>query len=65
MMIIKCQYNLGDFVYLKTDADQKKRMVKQICVSNKGIECNLVCGTENTWHSEFEISAEINVLAKT
>ena len=65
MTLIESQYELGDMVYLKTDDEQKKRIVKQICLSSKGMEYNLVNCTTSTWHSDFEISAEANILVKT
>ncbi len=65
MMLIESQFELGQTVYLKTDDDQKPRIVKQICIAAKGMEFNLVNSTTSTWHSDFEISSEINILAKT
>ncbi len=65
MMLIESKYELGEEVFLKTDDEQKRRIVKQICLSSKGMEYNLVNGTVSTWHSDFEISSESNVLVKT
>lgn len=65
MMIIESKYNLGETVYLSTDDEQKPRIVKQICISGKGMEFNLVNGTTTSWHSDFEITSEINILTKT
>lgn len=65
MIILESEYDLGQIVYLKTDPDQKKRMVKQICFSHKGIEFNLIHGTETTWHADFELSVESDILIKT
>lgn len=65
MIVLESAYNLGDEVYLKTDEDQKKRIVKQICFSAKGTEYNLVCGTVSTWHSDFEISETKDVCLST
>lgn len=65
MILLESKYELGQIVYLKTDPDQKKRMVKQICFSCKGMEYNLIHGTESTWHADFELDVESNVLVKT
>ena len=64
MMIINSPYNLGDEVYLKTDKEQCLRIVKQICMSAKGMEFNLVCGISSSWHSDFEITTEVDILQK-
>ena len=64
MFLIESPFNLGDTVYLKTDKEQDLRIVKQICVTSKGMEFNLVCGVTSSWHSEFEITTEIDVLKK-
>ena len=65
MTLLETKYELGQIVYLKTDTEQQKRMVKQICFAAKGMEYNLVCGTVSTWHSDFEITDKENILVKT
>lgn len=64
MMVIDNKYNIGDFVYLNTDTEQKKRLVISISVSPTGIRYCLSCGNNDTWHYDIEISKEIDVLAK-
>lgn len=56
MMVIENEFNLKDEVYLVTDSDQKKRIVSAIKVEPNDIMYQLCCGTEDTWHYEFEIS---------
>jgi hypothetical protein len=65
MTLIESEYELGQIVFLKTDSEQLKRIVKQICFSSKGMDYNLVNGTVSTWHSDFEISEKEDVLIKT
>jgi hypothetical protein len=59
------QYWIGDTVYLKTDKDQCKRMVTGICIRPQGITYALVCGTNESWHYEFEITSDVDVLIST
>lgn len=65
MMVINNVYDLGQIVYLVTDNDQRRRVVTQIRVTPTGILYNLSCGACNSDHYDCEISAEVNVLAKT
>lgn len=58
-------FEIGQEVYLKTDDDQKKRMVCEINVKQTGIIYRLSCGIADSWHYDFEITADINVKAKT
>jgi hypothetical protein len=64
MTFIESEFELGQEVYLKTDEDQKKRLIVQISISLKGINYNLMCGTVSSWHFDFEISTEANILTK-
>ena len=58
-MIIVTEYDLGDIVYLKTDEDQKARMICSINIK-PGLQVlySLECGTESTIHYEIEMSKE-------
>lgn len=63
MMIIENKYEIGDTVYLKTDSDQKARIVVSFKVYKNGeIMYELVNGTEASSHYEFEISLEKDVI---
>lgn len=62
-MVIKNEFELGSTVYLKTDVDQKARIV--ICIHvdiDRCVMYELVCETQEIRHYSFEISAEKNVL---
>lgn len=62
MMVIDNKFQLGDIVYLKTDSDQKRRMVGKISVSQMGLIYLLMCGTDATEHYEIEITNEKEIL---
>ena len=61
-MRIDTKYDIGETVYLKTDTDQKQRMIRQITVKRNGLEYNLVCGSDESWHEDFEFTTEKDVL---
>jgi len=58
-------FDVGAEVYLKTDNDQRKRIVTAIAVKQTGITYELSQGVSTSWHYDFEISEEVDVLAKT
>lgn len=63
-MNIKTEYDIEDVVFLKHDPDQLKRMIVEISVSKMGYQYCLLCGTEESWHYEFELAEKKNVLQK-
>jgi hypothetical protein len=65
MMVIQNDHNFGDIVYLKTDSDQKPRIVFAIKVYKTDVLYELACGTTTSMHYDFEISKEVNVLLTT
>lgn len=65
MMIIENKFDLGDIVYLKTDPDQKKRMVIQISIRVTGIIYEVNCADRSSWHYEMELSNSKDVLMTT
>jgi len=62
MMLIDNKFKIGDRVYLETDQDQHERMVTGFYIRHDSITYGLSCGTMETWHYDFEISVEKNVL---
>tara|TARA_R110000824_G_scaffold146056_2_gene314721 strand:- start:1322 stop:1519 length:198 start_codon:yes stop_codon:yes gene_type:complete len=62
--MVKINFNIGDYVYLKTDIDQYKRLVTGYTVRTDGVFYLLSLGSEETSHYELEISDEIDVLLK-
>jgi hypothetical protein len=59
------KFKIGDIVYLRTDSDQKKRIVTSIVISQSGIKYELSCATVDTWHYDFEMTHDIDVLIAT
>lgn len=64
-MIIENKFNIGDLVYLKTDNDQSQRMIVSISVRRKDLVYEVSFGSVSSWHYEFEISEEKDVLKST
>jgi hypothetical protein len=65
MMVIDNKFEFGQIVYIKTDQDQKPRMVVAMLVRPGYVEYQLNCGTDWSWQPEFVISEEKNVLITT
>lgn len=62
-MTIDNKFEIGQEVYLKTDKDQNKRIVTGIEISqNNTIMYKLVCHSTETWHYDFEIMNERDIL---
>ena len=61
---MKANYNIGDYVYLKTDIDQHKRIVTGYTVRFNEITYLLSLGEDESTHYELEISDEIDILLK-
>lgn len=57
-MNIKTEFSLGDLVYLKTDTDQKQRMVTKISITPAGIYYDINCGVEDSSHYSLEMTTE-------
>jgi hypothetical protein len=64
-MMIECTYDLGDILYLITDPDQRERMVSAVIVRERGVCYELSCGSQSSWHSGMECSAQKDVLKTT
>jgi hypothetical protein len=61
MIVIDPTYNIGDFVYIKTDQEQFQRIVTALIVCPaKDILYELTCGTIASKHYDFELSKEKN-----
>lgn len=61
-MIVENKYDIGSLVYLKTDPDQRQRMITQISVTQCGVRYCLSCGQTDTWHYDIEISESKDIL---
>lgn len=56
-MKIETPYDIWEVVYLRTDKDNKKRIITAIEISS-GTLYKLSFGMESSWHSEAEISRD-------
>jgi hypothetical protein len=61
-MRIDTKYDIGEYVYLKTDPDQKQRMIRGIFLRRNQISYELICGIEESYHEDFEFTKEKDVL---
>ena len=64
-MVIDNKFNIRDKVFLDTDTDQNERVVTGIIIRETRITYGLSCGTNESWHDDFEITTEKNVLKTT
>lgn len=63
--IIQHKYEIGDEVYLKTDEEQKKRIVVAIKIFKGGeLLYDLNQGTTTSLHYDFELSSERDTVLK-
>jgi len=62
----KIKLRIGDYVYLKTDVNQHRRMITGYTVrdNSEGVVYLLSFGTEETSHYKCEISIEEDTLLK-
>ena len=61
----KINFNIGDYVYLKTDIDQYKRLITGYTVRFNEVTYLLSLGEDESTHYELEISDEIDILLKS
>lgn len=64
-MIIENKFEMGDLVYLKTDDEQRRRLITgiKVCPDNS-LLYELICGTIQSCHYDFEIATEEDVAIK-
>lgn len=58
MLVTKAKYELGQRVFLSTDVDQRERIVVGILIRQTGLQFELICGNQSSWHYDFEIAIE-------
>jgi len=64
-MVVDNKFELKQIVYLKTDVEQKARIVTGFVVRETAIVYELSCGVEVCNNYDFEISDEKDVLIAT
>lgn len=63
-MIIDTKYAIGQTVYLKTDPDQAEKIITGINIRQTGLSYELSFGHTSSWHYDFEITEEKDVVKK-
>lgn len=58
-------FDIGDSVYLKTDPEQAERLVTGINIRQNGISYALSHLTNESYHYDFEISKERDIIKVT
>jgi hypothetical protein len=60
------EFKFGEIVYLKTDDDQRARMVTGLSLRpDRAITYGLTLGTNETWHYAIEIDTERDIVKAT
>ena len=62
---MKNYYEFGDVVYLKTDPDQRERIVTGLLIRNTHVMYELSYNEITSFHFDVEISKERNVIKAT
>ena len=62
MMLIDNKHEIGDIVFLATDEEQLERFVTGLSIRPNSISYMLSCGSNESFHYDFEITSERNVL---
>ncbi len=53
------EFTIADIVYLKTDPEQKERMITGICLRpNKAVSYSVACSDREQWHFSIELQSE-------
>jgi hypothetical protein len=58
-MKIETKFDTKEMVYLIHDVEKLPRMITAITIKPNGVSYELCCGTQATWHYDFEITREI------
>lgn len=61
-MVIDNKFEIGQTVYLKTDLEQKPRIVTRLEIRPSDIIYVLNSGLEESYHYDFEINVEKDIL---
>lgn len=64
-MKIENAFDIGQRVYLKTDPDQCEHIVTEIRITGAGIMYLIMFYTTGSWHYEYELQSEPDMLIKT
>ena len=56
ILTIETKFKIGDFVYIKTDRDQVKRMVTAIMISSNGLTYQVSEGVDYSYMFAIELT---------
>jgi hypothetical protein len=63
--MIKPRYNYGEELYLKSDIEQRMRVVSGFIHRPGNIMYLLMCGQDESAHYDFELSEDRNIVMVT
>lgn len=64
-MQIKNEFEFGQTVYLKTDEEQKERIITGFVIRPNGLLYYVACGTGETPHYAVELTTEKDIIKAT
>lgn len=65
-MRVDTLYDIGEFVYLKTDHEQKQGIITQICIKGRSLVAyEITFGQNPSWHYDFEMTKERDIIKAT
>lgn len=63
MMILENKFDIGQIVYITTDADQLPRLIIQLKITPSGIIYVCQHGTSGSEHYDIELSSDKNLVS--
>ena len=64
-MLVEVKYEIGQRVFLSTDPEQRERLITGINIRPGEVSYCLSCGTLTSWHYDFEMEVEKDVVKST
>ena len=61
----RIKFDIGQIVYLKTDPEQRERIVLGMSIKPGCIYYSLGCGVDESWHYDFEITTQRDIIKAT
>lgn len=61
---VETAFELKQTAYLRTDLQQRPRIVTGIVVRERGVLYELSCGTDASWHAGYEMATEPDTVLK-
>ncbi|WP_421977850.1 hypothetical protein [Roseivirga seohaensis] len=65
IQVLGAEFSLGQTVYLKTDDEQKPRMISGMMIRPGSIQYAVNSGATESWHYDIEISVDRDILMIT